>query len=82
MKKIILPLITLLTFSCSSIKFSKDYLTSLPKTETLTISESDAKLVGKAFFEGTVSSKTFVVTVATNTLAAKSSIFADMGFIT
>jgi hypothetical protein len=30
MKKITFFLITLLTFSCSSIKFSNDYLTSLP----------------------------------------------------
>ena len=35
MKKIILVLITLLTFSCSSIKFSNDYLTSLPNTQKL-----------------------------------------------
>ena len=35
MKKIILVLITLLTFSCSSIKFSNDYLTSLPNTSKL-----------------------------------------------
>lgn len=39
-------------------------LTSLPKTETLTISESDVKAVGKALAEGTVTSKTFTVTVA------------------
>ena len=43
MKKIILLLITLLTFSCSSIKFSNDYLTSLPNTSKLNFADGIKK---------------------------------------
>ena len=43
MKKIILVFITLLTFSCSSIKFSKDYLTSLPNTSKLNFEDTTRK---------------------------------------
>ena len=43
MKKIILLLITLLTFSCSSIKFSNDYLTSLPNTSKLNFEDTTRK---------------------------------------
>ena len=43
MKKIILVLITLLTFSCSSIKFSNDYLTSLPNTSKLNFADGIKK---------------------------------------
>ena len=43
MKKIILVLITLLTFSCSSIKFSNDYLTSLPNTSKLNFEDTTRK---------------------------------------
>ena len=43
MKKIILVFITLLTFSCSSIKFSKDYLTSLPNTSKLSFEDTTRK---------------------------------------
>ena len=43
MKKITFFLITLLTFSCSSIKFSNDYLTSLPNTSKLNFADGIKK---------------------------------------
>jgi len=43
MNKIILLLITLLTFSCSSIKFSNNYLTSLPNTSKLNFEDTTRK---------------------------------------
>ena len=43
MKKIIFLLITLLTFSCSSIKFSNDYLTSSPNTSKINFKDTTRK---------------------------------------
>ena len=48
----------------TSISEAVALLSSLAKTDTTSISETDAKLVGKALAEGTVTSKTFTVTVA------------------